>query len=273
MNCTSACTYTLPSTQPEAGWTINLESIGSTPATIGLSGSTYNGSSTAPTLETYHSIKVFGNSGVTTDYEGDAPITHGSNVSITGLPNAFNVAATGGGGGNYVNLCSSVTIAGASCSGGVITFSASTAVTISAIPGTYINLKVSIRGYVSTGDPAIVFQVNGDTTQGDYECQRWFLDAATTVGQTCSEESIAGGNGYAGEFGASSADGNATEIDIPFYASSLPPTWIARTTFASLPYVGLSQGSNSVAGALTSITMTANGGGNMTGAMTLYGTN
>lgn len=73
-------------------------------------------------------------------------------------------APAAGGGGNYINLCSLVTLTNASCSGGVITVTGTpSSVTISSIPTTYLNLEVNINGSISSGDSDIAVQFNGDT--------------------------------------------------------------------------------------------------------------
>jgi hypothetical protein len=100
MNCSSACAYTLPATQPSTTWQIALQSIGSTTATLGLSGDTYNGGATAPVLMKYDSLPIWTNTATSTDYRGGTPLVAGSNVSVTPAANGKTIASTGGGSGN-----------------------------------------------------------------------------------------------------------------------------------------------------------------------------
>ncbi len=73
MNCSSACTYTLPAAQPSTTWHADVTSIGSSVATIVLGGSdTFNGSATAPSLSMGHLLPIYANSAISTDYVGDA---------------------------------------------------------------------------------------------------------------------------------------------------------------------------------------------------------
>lgn len=259
------------------GWQVTptgaLKSVGSTVAgTIGWPQGTAPGAAPTNTIQMYAPTSV-------TAYNLVLPgaVASGSNTFLSctaANPSVCTWAAGGGGGsGNYINLCTLVTLANATCSGGVISFSAAASVTISAIPGTNINLEMMIRGFVSTGDPTILFQINGDTTQGDYACGRLIAVSGSVIGQTCSGLSISGGNATAGDLGASSSDVSANEITIPFYSSAIPQAWVAKTFQVSNPLEAVYGGSNSTAAAITSIKITANGAGNMTGTLTLYGTN
>ena len=101
MNCTAACAYTLPTSQPSTTWFAFLQSVGSTTATVVLGGSdTYNGTTTPPTLLSYDVIPIFANSAVTTAYQGGIPDAQGLNVTITPSAHNKSIAATGGGGGS-----------------------------------------------------------------------------------------------------------------------------------------------------------------------------
>lgn len=100
MNCSSACAYTLPSTQPSSTWSARVTSQGSTVATIALGGSdTFNGSASVPLLNSYRIFAVWANSAVSTDYRGDAPLVAGSGVNFTPASNGFSVASSGGASG------------------------------------------------------------------------------------------------------------------------------------------------------------------------------
>lgn len=99
MNCSAACAYTLPATQPSTTWAAGVTSQGSTVATIALGGGdTFNGSASVPVLNSYRILWVFANTTTSTDYRGDAPLAPGSNVTFTPTSNALTVAAAGSGG-------------------------------------------------------------------------------------------------------------------------------------------------------------------------------
>jgi hypothetical protein len=88
MNCSSACSYTLPATQPSTTFFTQVESVGSTLATIALGGSdTFNGGATAPVLTPYRILTVYANTSTSTDYRGDAPLAAGNGITITSSPN------------------------------------------------------------------------------------------------------------------------------------------------------------------------------------------
>jgi hypothetical protein len=147
-------------------------------------------------------------------------------------------------------------------------------VTISAIPGTYINLEMMILAYDSGGGD-IWFQMNGDTTQGHYQCQRFFTAAPS--GQTCGALSVAGGNAFAGKFDGSTISPSATKITIPMYTSTvLTKSWTGTTFDPGTPYTGQWGGywqGNTAAAAITSIKIASSNASNITGSLTLYGTN
>lgn len=77
MNCSSACAYTLPATQPSTTWNIaSITSVGSTLATIALGGSdTYNSFAAPPVLQPWKPYgPLYANSATSTDYEGPLPL-------------------------------------------------------------------------------------------------------------------------------------------------------------------------------------------------------
>ena len=94
MNCSGACAYTLPATQPSTTWQIALQSVGSTTATLGLSGDTYNGGATAPVLPNYYTLSVWANTATSTDYRGGTPPVQGTNMTITPAANGQTYAAS-----------------------------------------------------------------------------------------------------------------------------------------------------------------------------------
>lgn len=96
MNCSGACAYTLPATQPSTTWQIALQSVGSTTATVALSGDTYNGGASAPVLPNYYTLPIWANTATSTDYRGGTPPVASTNVTITPAANGQAYSATGG---------------------------------------------------------------------------------------------------------------------------------------------------------------------------------
>lgn len=93
MNCSSACVYTLPTTQPSGLWSIWLKSVGSSVATVALSGGdTYNGTASVPVLNPFRETHIWANTATATDYQGEAPITVSSPIVSTPSSNGFNIA-------------------------------------------------------------------------------------------------------------------------------------------------------------------------------------
>lgn len=98
MNCSGACAYTLPATQPSTTWYAKVMTIGSTNATIVLGASdTFNGTTSVPVLNKFRILTVYANTATSTDYEGDAPLVAGANMTFTPSANGFSVAASSGG--------------------------------------------------------------------------------------------------------------------------------------------------------------------------------
>jgi hypothetical protein len=79
MDCTSACALTLPATPPSVNWTITVVSWGSTLATVGLNSLNFNGSATAPVLETGVVMHIFTDG---SNYFGDSGLGT-SNITPT----------------------------------------------------------------------------------------------------------------------------------------------------------------------------------------------
>jgi hypothetical protein len=112
MNCASACSYTLPASQPSTTWFANITTQGSSSATIVLGGAdTFNGTTSVPVLNKFRLMKVYANSAVATDYSGEAPLHAGTNITFTPTANQFDVAAAGGGSGTNVNINAGSTLA------------------------------------------------------------------------------------------------------------------------------------------------------------------
>jgi hypothetical protein len=93
MNCTSACALTLQG-QPSPTYCVSVISIGSTLATVTLTGTTYNGGSTAPILSSTGGIDICADSASSTNFIG--PLGGGG----AGLPSGTRAEplsnATGG---------------------------------------------------------------------------------------------------------------------------------------------------------------------------------
>src|ERR1700685_3358760 len=87
-NCPSACTITLLGT-PYYSYTVAVESVGSSVATISLNGLNYNGSSTAPTLISYRSISFVSDGN---NYFGEVPFMAGANMSFTSSSNSVTLS-------------------------------------------------------------------------------------------------------------------------------------------------------------------------------------
>ena len=90
------------------------------------------------------------------------PVVIGANLTFS----AGVLAATAGGGGNYINLCSIVAFTNASCSGTqIIPNSSVSTFTISSIPGTYntIILTCDERGTDGAAFVDDAITINGDT--------------------------------------------------------------------------------------------------------------
>lgn len=104
MNCSSACAYTLPGTQPSATWQAYVMTIGSTNATIVLGGGdTFNGTTSVPTPIKWQPLFVAANSATTTDYEGQAQLIAGTSLTLTPAANGLTVASTASGTGSCTN--------------------------------------------------------------------------------------------------------------------------------------------------------------------------
>jgi len=179
-----------------------------------------------------------------------------------------------------VNLCGvsgmigGATLTGATCSGGKIGYSGVASVTIAAIPGTYLNLRLLNKAFVATGDVALILSFNSDTTTAHYTCQ---LLGAIGTGIASSTNSCAGfsipGGLAAGAFGTNSSDEGVSDIVIPIYADGNMKVVTGTFFEGNDPQSGTDGGRWNQTSAITSITIAAVGGGNITGSLALYGTN
>jgi hypothetical protein len=185
-----------------------------------------------------------------------------NNLTVTGTCTG---CGGGGGGGNYVNLCATVSLTtGATCSGGVISITSGTGlVTISGIPGTYVNLHMYISGATAgSGDTTIAMQFNGDTTSGDYSKARGSGSCPSSIAGMC-----VGNLGSSGNFGNGS-------IDILNYSGSTDKSITAVGSETQDPSAFYYGGAWFNTAAVTSITIfpaSSTFGSGVT--LTLYGTN
>lgn len=92
-NCSSACAFTLPNPQPSTNWAARVMTVGSTTATVALGSTmTYNGGSSVPVLNGFRIMAVYANSATATDYDGEAPLAAGTNITVTPTANGFTIA-------------------------------------------------------------------------------------------------------------------------------------------------------------------------------------
>lgn len=195
---------------------------------------------------------------------------NGNNVIIT------NTAAAGA--SNYVNLCSSVTLSGATCSGGIITPSGTaTSFTVSGIPGTYLNLRIEAytAENISSGGADLLVQFNSDSA-ADYVWTHFSAQGATTGGGSGGPDTALHA-GVVGPGGTTSRAAGGT-INIPLYSQTDNTKFVnARflTYDNAIPYTQWYTGAWKSLSAITSITFTTGNSLDWTTAahFTLYGTN
>lgn len=242
MNCSAACSYTLPATQPSTTWAISLQTVGSTTATVVLGGSdTYNGSTSVPVLLNDDVLPIWANTATSTDYKGGTPLVAGTNVTITNASNGKTVAASGGGGGSgaITNITASGSLTWTNCtvSGTVCATTGSVAsVSVSglgtACSGNRLRFEM-VPIDATSGQSAFGMELNGDTTTGDYVWE----NILNNVG--------ANNTAYfrIGVIGDSTTAG-LTYVDIQNFGSSLPKnirtdsTSTTTTTAADQGYGG-----------------------------------
>lgn len=212
--------------------------------------------------------------GVTATSVTDSGLANGNCVQAGAgglLTTISGACGTGGGGGNYVNIGSSVTWTGCTFSGGVCTVgTAVSTVTISSIPGTYLNLDIKYTGEVATsGDADIQAQFNGDTTS-DYESTRVGSASPFNGPSTASFVGIVGPAGT--RFGGG-------QFEIPEYSAtghekSVTGTGWCPSSCGTFIYGGSWFGTLGLL-PITSMSIVLNGGGNFAVGTTfsIYGTN
>jgi len=85
MNCASACVVTLPAS-PTSAFSVSLESVGATLATVNLNGKNFNGASTVPVFTQYRVMEVSSDG---SNYFGESPLSAGVGITLT--PGSGNV--------------------------------------------------------------------------------------------------------------------------------------------------------------------------------------
>lgn len=165
MNCTAACAYTLPATQPSTSWHVHLVSIGSTLATVALGGSdTFNGTTSVPVLNGFRPLLVYANAGTSTDYEGDAPLVAGSGTTLTSSSNGLTVAVA-----SSLPSTTSVNSTPIPASSTLVTTLANgtQALGTSAVSsGTCVTTTVAVTGASTSNTPNITYTSDPNTVTG-----------------------------------------------------------------------------------------------------------
>jgi hypothetical protein len=91
MNCSASCALTLPATPPNNEWDIQVETIGSSVATVSLNSLHFNGGTVGPVLQSYSPVSI------TTDgsnYFGGTALIEGTGITFTPAAGGFTVALT-----------------------------------------------------------------------------------------------------------------------------------------------------------------------------------
>lgn len=164
---------------------------------------------------------------------------------------------SGGGSGATTNIGGAVTWSGCTYSAGACTVGTAVAsVTISAIPGTYLDLLVDLQGSVASGDGDMDVQLNGDTTAAHYSSVRGAASCPATNNGMC-----------ASLFGSSTSTGGGSFLLLN-YTSSLPKIETGVGFETKDPFGANFGGGWTGTAAVTSITIYAGGSGNiMAGAV------
>jgi hypothetical protein len=140
MNCSAACTVTLPNPQPSSTFSAKIVSINTTNIpTIALGSSiTFNGSTSVPALNAYKPLSVQADSVTSTNYAGDAPLVAGTNVTLTPASNGLTVTASATSSTAFSSLTSSTNTTAAMVVGSGASLAASGGGTISASTATQL---------------------------------------------------------------------------------------------------------------------------------------
>lgn len=196
MNCSSACAYTLPATQPTTTWNIWLISTGSTVATVTLGGSdTFNGSASAPVLNSFRVVPIWANTATSTDYRGDAPLVAGTNVTFTAASNGMTIAASGSSSytvphilqATYVAMTSSSTVA--SITSPSITVTAGDWVSVFCMARGTTLTSIAASDSVSDSFTALSFEANSTTSLSQMS---WTVAAGGSTTFTCTPNTSSG---------------------------------------------------------------------------------
>ena len=264
MNCSSACAYTLPTTQPSTTWFAEITSQGSTLATIALGGSdTFNGSTSVPGLISYEVLPVWANSATSTDYRGDAPLKAGVNMTFTPSTNGLTVAASGSayywgqGDASASSGNNTITLGSTPVSNSSVTAFVSGAVlrpsTAYSISGNIINLTSGL----SSGNIVVVDWVTANSTPGGI--------SLSTSGFAVVQHASAGGLGLT--YSSNVTAGNTSIVT--FHTEGGLPTVVSGTTCGTYTLVQNQTGVGSHAsmwyahctsGGVETISVTSSGG-------------
>jgi len=198
---TNTCVTNVPTATNLAGTGVDYAPYQSASATTGYipapttSGHTYvyawqpGGSAVAPTAVDANTLAVnSANTATTATNLASYPsLCTGSQFS-QGLSSGSNNCATpAGGSGNYVNLGASVSASGCSMSGSApyictVTGSSVSSITISSIPGTYLNLKIWFEGTTDqTAAENVLLRFNSDAGS-NYDYRQIYSYANTGSG-------------------------------------------------------------------------------------------
>jgi hypothetical protein len=199
MNCGSACAYNLPTTQPSAAWWVRgVQSIGSTLATVGLSGGdTFNQGASAPALNGYAFEPLYANLNLSTDYISNPPLKAGAGVTLTPGPNGLSIASTA-----VSNFSPGCGVTGGKClyAAGILTpvLSTGSAVTLYSytLPGGTLTatgcVNVEMWGHHSTGTTttSLAIAISGASVTGS---EGTSASEAVLVAQYCNFGSTGAG--------------------------------------------------------------------------------
>lgn len=187
------------------------------------------------------------------------------------------------GGGNFVNLSGAVSFAmggggaGSTTGGKFVVSAAGSSITISSIPGTYNHLRLLITGNNSnTQQEVLEMQFNGDATSGHYGWANFIYSAGGSGLEGNSSDSLI----EVGVMGSASLLGSGSVVvDLPDYSQAhFSKQVIAQASYWNVgSYMGMFQttGSWQPTAAITSITLTIQGGYNFTAntSVSIYGMN
>lgn len=187
------------------------------------------------------------------------PYTGSSPITVTGSVIACPTCSIGS--GNYTNIGASVTWSGCTFTSGAcaVSGSSTTAVTISSIPGTYLNLHLVILGQSTSGYQFIQTQLNGDTS-GHYSHNSLYTSSTTGWGGATNGTSVAFMD--LGQLGAS-PNVCLSDIYIPYYAGGftkiLSSRWTQANGLGTIPNTAVAMGYWDQTSAITSVTFTIQG--------------